>query len=45
MVFASSEDTTAFHITVRIGQPMILDPALIAFLREFYATQGYGPEG
>lgn len=45
VVFASSEAETAIHITVRIGQPMILDPALIAFLREFYAAQGYGPEG
>lgn len=45
VVFASSEDATALHITVRIGQPMVLDPALVEFLREFYSAHTDAPEG
>lgn len=45
VVFASSEDAIAIHITVRIGQPLVLDATLIEGLRAFYASQDGGPEG
>jgi hypothetical protein len=42
VVFASSEDAVGIRITVRIDQPLMLDPALIDFLRAFYAAQDDG---
>lgn len=44
VVFASSEEAMAIHITVRIDQPLVLDAALIEGLRAFYAAQDLGPE-
>ena len=45
VVFASSEDAVGIRITVRIDQPLVLDPALIDFLRAFYAAQDDRVEG
>jgi hypothetical protein len=45
VVFASSEDAVGIHITVRIDQPLVLDPALIEALRAFYAAQDDRVEG
>ena len=45
VVFASSEDAIAIHITVQLGQPLVLDATLIEGLRAFYAAQDGGLEG
>lgn len=44
-VFASSEDAIAIHVTVQLGQPLMLDATLIEGLRAFHASQDGGPEG
>lgn len=44
VVFASSEDSTVIHVTVQLGQPLVLDAALIEGLRAFYAAQDEGLE-